>query len=516
MLDNLRLKFKAAVAKVGGKAPASKGGAGPLPPQAPLVVKTKLQASFPAYSVSTAVSTAVVQQTDLNVANLDLTASYRFGNKTSEVVRNLVRVNPDLAGAVSAHLRIGIPEKYVAYAYNLDGTFNVDATRLALSLLSRWETSPDYTTGFSQTDSLRSVFESLAKEGIMYGGMMVELVLDKTRLPSFLQPIHVPSLRWYNDQKGLRPVQLVAGEEVDLDFPTVVYVALDPVLNDAYAQSPLESAIQPVLASTQFLADLRRVCARHTYPRYDVSLDEVKLRESIPADIQLDQVLMDAYIENVFKDVQDMINNLGVEEALVHFDFVKVSYVQGGSTDVPNTFETVKSIHDAKIATGAKSMPAILGHGAGSQNIASTETMLALMTDNSLIRLKLMELMSRTLTMSCRLFGQEVTVNFEFETIDLRPDAELEAFKTMKADRILNQLSLGLISDEEACLMLTGKLPPPSFTPLSGTRFKDLNTQADVTNPYSGSDAGGGQSGGGAANQSRAPKTPTKSKGSAK
>ena len=508
MLDNLRLKFKAAVAKVSGKSP--------LPPQAPLVVKTKLQASFPAYASSTAVSTAVVPQIDLNVANLDLAGNYRFGTSTAEVVRNLARVNPDLSGAVSAHLRIGIPEKYCAYAYNPDGSFNVDATRLALSLLARWEVSPDYLTGFSQTDSLRSVFESLGKEGILYGGMMVEMVLDKQRLPSFLQPIHVPSLKWYNDGKGLRPVQLVAGTEVNLDFPTVIYVALDPVLNDAYAQSPLEAAIQPVLASTQFLQDLRRVCARHTYPRYDVSLDEEKLRESIPAEIQLDQVLMDAYIENVFKDVQDMINNLGVEEALVHFDFVKVGYVNGGSTDVPNTFDTVKSIHDAKIATGAKSMPAILGHGAGSQNIASTETMLALMTDNSLIRLKLMELMSRALTMSCRLFGQDVTVNFEFDTIDLRPDAELEAFKTMKADRILNQLSLGFITDEEASLRLTGRLPPPGFTPLSGTMFRDSNKQADVGNPYSGTNAGGGQSGGGAANQSRAPKTPTQTKSPAK
>jgi hypothetical protein len=507
MLDTLKSKLKAAVQKATGKSQLQEQ---PIPK-----ITAKLQQSFPAYVTSTATSTAAVTKNDVNIANLDLTANYRFGASTAEVVRNLAKVNPDLAGAVSAHLRIGIPEKYCAFAYNPDGSFNVEATRLALSLLARWQTSPDYSVGFSQTDSLRSVFEALGKEGILYGGMLVELVLDKQRLPSYLQPIHVPQIKWFQDDKGLRPVQVVGGVDVDLDFPTVMYVAIDPVLTDPYPQSPIESAIQPVLASMQFLNDLRRVCARHTYPRYDVSLDEEKLKASIPLEIQADNEKLATYINSVFASVEQMINELGVEQALVHFDFVKVAYVGGGSTDVPDTFETVKSIHDAKIATGAKSMPAILGHGAGSQNIASTETMLALMTDNSLIRLKLMELMSRSLTMACRLFGQDVTVNFEFDTIDLRPDAELEAFKTMKESRIMNQLSFGFITDEEACLRLTGRLPPPGLTPLSGTRFRDLKSDIG-SNPYSGSNAGGGQSGGGAATQSRAPSTPTKPGGSNK
>lgn len=501
MFDFIKNKFTAAATKTGGKT---------LLPEQPLPkIKAKLQQSYPAYVTSTATSTAAVTKNDANIANLDLTANYRFGASTAEVVRNLAKVNPDLAGAVSAHLRIGIPEKYTAYAYNPDGSFNVEATRLALSLLARWETSPDYSVGFSQTDSLRSVFEALGKEGILYGGMLVELVLDKQRLPSYLQPIHVPQIKWYNDDKGLRPVQVVGGQEVDLDFPTVMYVAIDPVLNDPYPQSPIESAVQPVLAGMQFLSDLRRVCARHVFPRYDVSLDEQKLKASIPLEIQADETKLASYINNVFSQVESMINDLGVEQALVHFDFVKVSYVDGGSSDVPDTFETVKSIHDAKIATGAKSMPAILGHGAGSQNIASTETMLALMTDNSLIRLKLMELMSRSLTMACRLFGQDVTVNFEFDTIDLRPDAELEAFKIMKSQRILNQLSLGMLTDEEACLKLTGKLPPAGYKPLSGTLFMNAPGASTNSNPYSGTNAGGGQSGGGAANQARSPSTPT-------
>lgn len=509
-------KLRGFIAK--GTAPASSpgkstGGKSLLPPQAPVNVKTRQQTSFPGYVTSTAVSTAAIPQTDLNVANLDLTANYRFGRTTAETVRNLARVNPDLAGAVSAHLRIGIPEKYIAIATNLDGSFNEDATRLAMSLLRRWDTSPDYLTGFSQTDSLRSCSESLGKEGLLYGGMMLELVLDKQRLPSFLQPISVPQLKWYEDDKGLRPVQVVGGTEVDLDFPTIFYVALDPSLLDPYAQSPLESAIQPVLASSQFLSDLRKVSARHVYPRYDITIDEVKFRATLSPETLADEAKVTEAINGVFSAVETMINNLGVEEALVHFDFITVGFVQGQDGDVPQVFETIKAIHDAKLATGAKTLPAILGHGAGSQNIASTESMLAMMTANSLVRIKLMELYSRALTMACRLFGQDVTVSFEFDTIDMRPDAELEAFKTMKADRLLRLLSIGLMTDAEVCLRLTGNMPPPGYTILMGTQFMNGVQSAVSGNPYSGTNAGGGQSGGGAANQSRRSTTPEKSKG---
>lgn len=495
-----------------GTTPSGTGGASPLPPQAPVNVKLRQQASFPAYVTSTAVNAAVLPQTDLNVANLDLNATYRYGQTTKETIRNLVRVNPDLAGAVSAHLRIGIPEKYIALARNQDGSFNEEATRLAMSLLRRWDTSPDYLTGFSQTDSLRSCSEALGKEGVTYGGMMLELVLDKQRLPSFLQPLSVTQLKWYEDGKGLRPVQDIGGTEIDLDFPTIFYVAVDASLLDPYAQSPLESAIQPVLASTQFLNDLRRVSARHVYPRYDITIDEVKFRATLSPEVSSDEKLLAGKINEVFDSVATMINNLGVEEALVHFDFIKVSYVQGQDGDVPQIFSTIKDIHDAKLATGAKTLPAILGHGTGSQNIASTESMLAMMTANSIVRIKLMELYSRALTMSCRLFGQDVTVNFEFDTIDLRPDSELEAFRTMKSDRLMRQLSYGLITDAECCLRLTGQLPPPGYVVLSGTRFMDGTASPDMGNPYSGTNAGGGQSGGGANTQSRKSKTPQQSK----
>ena len=87
------------------------------------------------------------------------------------------------------------------------------------------------------------------------------------------------------------------------------------------------------------------------------------------------------------------------------------------------------------------------------------------------------------LTQAVRLMGNDVYVEFKYADLDLRPQAELEAFRAMKQSRILEQLSLGLITDEEACIQLTGNLPRDGHVPLAGTYFKSGGLQ--VTNPTS-------------------------------
>ncbi len=484
-----------------------------LTPQEPPKVKAKQQ-SKPGYARNVTPSTARLPQADLRLANIDITTTARSGPNTASVIRTLVQANPDLSAAVSANLRLGIPEKHIAIARSADGSFNLEATKLAYELQRRFAFSPDYSAGFSQTDSLRSLSEALGKELMIEGAACLELVLDKQRLPYKLVPVPVTSIKWYEDIGGLRPVQLVGGKEIDLDLPTVFYVATDASLLGPYAQSPLESAIQAVLASGQFLNDLRRICHRSVYPRMLVEIDAEKLRQEIPPDVQADPDKLSVFLAGVKSEVENMVNGLNPEDAMIVYSFVTVKYMEGQSGNVPATFDTIKSIHDAKIATGAKTLPSILGHGAGTQNAASTETMLAVKTADSLIRMKLQELYSRALTMAVRLYGLEATVSFEFDTIDLRPASELEAFSIMKQDRLLKLVSLGYMTDEEFCLRITYNLPPAGFIPLTGTHFQ--NASAAIGNPYSGAPQGGGQSGGGAAVQGVKSKTPEQAKGPAK
>jgi len=513
--------MKAFLTKIAA-AVSGKGSSGQLPPVAPPKVKPRQQ-TYPSYLTTTQPTSSVLQRLDLNVANVDVVTAYRQGRNTYEVIRNFARVNPDLAAALNAYLRVGIPEKYIVLARDPDGSVNDDATRLAWEILQRFDKLPAYDSGFSQVDSIRSVSESLAKEGILYGALALELVLDKSRLPYKFQPVSVTQIKFYEDNsggtKGLRPVQDVGGVEIDLDIPTFFMVYLDPSLLDAYPQSPLESSIQPVIASATFFNDLRRVMARHVYPRYNISIDEEKLKASIPPEILNDPDQLPGYLNGVISEIETMVSGLSVEDALVHFDFINVEYVQG-ERDTAEKFETIKGLIDANLAKGAKTTPAVLGNGSGSQNVASAETLLFSMGANSMVRLKLQELYSKAMTLACRLLGHEATVSFEFDEIELRPETELAAFRTMHFESLLKKWGLGVIGDMEFCMRVNHCPMPAGFTSQSGTlTLQDVlgMSSADTgDNAYSGTGAGGGQSGGGAATQSRAKKTPEKAKGSPK
>lgn len=458
---------------------------GELPSQPPPKPPKPGGATFPGWRRSTVASTSKIQKPNFDVANVDLTATYRTGASTPEIVRNLSRVAPELAGSLAANTRIGIPEKYIAIARDPDGTFNVDATRLALQLLRTMNTMPDYINGFSQVGSLRSTSEALAKEIQQTGAMALELVLDKQRLPLQWVPVPISNIEFYEDGKGTKPVQKVGGDEIDLDIATFFWVSLDPSLYDVYPQSPMESALQPTLASTTFLATLRKLCERHVYPRYDIEIDEEKLAKRIPSDLIGDDDAITAYLNTLIQTISDTISNLGVDEALVHFDFFHVKYIEGDSGDTPTTFDTVNNIYSGKVATATKTPPSVLGLGSKSQNVASTETLMFLANANGMIRLKLQELYSKALTLAVRLMGQDVTVEFEFDEIELKPAGELAAFRNMEYERLTNLVSIGWMTDEEACLRLTGNLPQNGYTVKWDTMFKQPAPQAqgDPNNP---------------------------------
>lgn len=456
-----------------------------------------------------------LQRTDRRLASTDIT-TLRLGNNSQKVLRDFVAASPDLGMAVSSYIRIGIPNGYKVKGYNMDGTFNVDATNLIHQILARLDTVGNYDDGFSGIWSVRSVSEALAKELVMFGSCSMELVLDKSRLPRSLVPVSVRDVFFRPDDKWTKPVQTLGGVDTDLDVPTYFYVSIDQDLKEPYSDSPLEAAIQPVLADQEFQNDLRRVMKRAIHPRLDVLIDMEKLKKSMPAEYLHDAEKFKQYVDSVIADVEANINGLAPEDALVHYDFVTLEYKNNGGSDLSGEYKVLQDIINAKLATGSRSLPSVLGHGSGSQNVASSETLMFMKNADGLVRLKLNEIFSKAFTLAARLFGLDCYVRFEYDPIDLRPESELEAFRAMKNSRVLDLLSLGLMTDEEASIELTGKLPPAGYTPLSGTFFRaGAGTNANpLNNPYSTTGAGG--NGGGALNQNLKPDTPQQPKGAPK
>lgn len=468
-------------------------------------VKKGMQA-LPSYAKTAKPSDAVLTREDRQLASTNI-ETYRRGASTRAVLRDFVASMPDLSATVSAYARTAITDKYVAVARDLDGKFNKEATAVLQQLLVRFDVLGDYKDGFCGIGSMRSNSESLSKELLTYGCCALELVLDKARLPRKLQPISTVNIEFMSDGESLFPRQNLAGTITDLDIATFFYTALDQDLTQPYAASPLEAAIQPVLFAQEFMNDLRKIVKRAIHPRLDMVIVWERFKESLPSDAAHDSKVLRDYMNTFIADLTALVNGLQPEDAMVHFDSVEPSYLNNGNTTTNQDYKVLADLVDAKVSTGAKAMPSILGHGSGSQNVASTESLLFTKNAAGMVQLKLNEIYSRALTLAVRLFGFDVYVEFRYASIDLRPESELESFRTMKKDRVLHLLSLGFTSDEEASLDLTGSLPPATFTPLSGTGFyQPQSAGASNGNPDSNTSTSSGQ--GSATNRTLKPKTP--------
>lgn len=476
MFEFITDRFKAKV-----ESPNVQAGPGSLPP-VQLPKPPKGQSTIPSFKTQVGRATSALPQGDRRLANTDVT-TYRTGANTRAVLRDMAGSSPDLSSTLNAYNRVGIPSRYTVIARDMDGAINRESTKIAQELLRRLCFLGDPSLGWNPTTDIQSLSESLARELVLYGAMGLELVLDKSRTPAYLQPVSVTKIQWKEEDGGVYPVQVVAGNEVSLDIPTFFYLSVDQDLLTAYSDSMVESSIQAILADGYFLNSLRQSMQRVIQPRLIATLIEEKVKEGIPPEIVNDPEKLGAFYTNLIGQLTTQLTDLQPEEALVSFDNVEYRMLSPDSSGgrVGETLAAVQKLIESKLAAGSKTMPSVLGRDTGA-SAATTSTML-FMKNADVVRRKLNAIYSRALTVAVRLLAQDVFVEFTYEELDLRPDGELEAYKAMKQSRTLELLSLGLIEDDEASINLTGRLTPDGMAPLSGTMFK--SGSANIGNPQS-------------------------------
>jgi len=457
--------------------------------------------------------TQTISEKDRATAKTNL-ASLVDNRSTKNTVENLARVTPELSSAVDSYLRVGLTPYHIR-ANNVDGSINPEATKLAMQIAKNFDTVGDYADGFNNVDSILTLGEKLARELRYRGSCSIELVLSKARTPKKIVAVGTKGIKWRpaKDARGLVPFQDMNGEEVDLNIPNYFYTSLDQSLYSAYSESPLEPAIQPVLFALDFINDVRRVIRRAIHPRLVISLDTEEVKNLMPLDVRNDSKQMTDFIDTLLSAVKEQIDGLAPEDAMVQLDLIEASILDRGNTSLDSEYKAITSILDAKMASGAKTLPAVIGKG-DNQSTASVQAMLFIKAVATAQQAKLAELFSRAFTLALRLLGQDVYATFVYEDINLRPALELEGFLAQRQSRVLDLLSLGMISDEDAALTLTNRLPGPTFKPLSGTGFRAAaGSNVDPTqNNYSGTSVGG-DGGGGSLNENLKPDTSAAKRG---
>lgn len=425
---------------------------------------------------------AAISNAAQNTTNLVLSDYVRNEGTLNEVVKKLVVTSPDLSHAVETKIKSALSKNYTVLALDPTGRIDPIGTELAQAFIQRLNLGSFDYTKFTRSTDLRSLCSSLLYDSFRYNCMTMELVLGEARLPAYIK--HVPSrlIKWATDAPDIFPVYKGPDGDVELNFATIFYSSAIQDGESAYTDSPLQTAIQACLWDADFVDSLRRAATKNLLQRLKVTIDSEQYIKTLPLTVTEDKDELKKHMDATVDALEAQLANLAPDDSLVIFDILDADTIADANRSEDRSIEVLQALINGKITAGAKILPAVIGRGQSS-NSASTESMLFLKSIAS-AQLELNILISRALTLALRLFGLDVYAKFELEEVNLRPSLELESFKAIRQSTVLEQLSLGMISDEEASIYLTGTLPPIGYKPLAGTMFK--YSEADTSgNDYS-------------------------------
>lgn len=428
----------------------------------------------------------------------------------NEIIRTLMREDGLFSSAANSMVALAAGSGFRIAGYNAQGAMDLSVMGMAYAMMDRFSTLHDYSKGFNDKPGVQSLLTTLQTDVIGTGGCGVELVLDQTFGPERLVPVGYSTITWEADGKGGRyPTQ--DGGDINLNLPNVFVAEHNRNADEAYSSSILRPGLSHTINFNEFLEDTHRAVNRTGHSRLIASLVAESVWAAAPDDVKANPSKRAAYFNQVRAEVEEALEGLEPEDALVSYDSVQYSVedIGGSKSDYSALLTTLGNLLGASLKTPASVSGLRAG---GGQGLSNAETLIYLKVVEA-VRAPVEEVLSRALTLAVRLMGVDGYVYFDFLPVNLRPEEELEAYKGTKQKRILEMLSYGLMNDAEACFEL-GVRPQGLIAELAGTGFygKQVLASDAGDGPQDGSDKGEGErtsSSGKALN----PSTPSKSGG---
>lgn len=406
--------------------------------------------------------------------------STRQANDANTLMETLFRMDPDVSAAVNAYLTVAdTTPRWVVY--DKEGNIDREGHKALDQLLEYLFGRVDYTqpAPFAMKPGMRSTFEQMRSMILLRGSLATEMVLDKQMLPSELRLLDPLTIEFTEKNPGVYfPEQVISGNRISLDVPNffMAYFRKDPTR--VYSSSFFVAAINTIAARQQVINDLYRIMNKTGYPRIKATVLEEVLRKNAPAAAKEDEVEMQKFINARLNDISQRISNLRADESLVTPDSVETGILNdrnpGAGIDVSKVIDALNDSNQAAL----KVMSTVIGRGDKGVNTASVEARIFALSAEQ-VNMPIEETMSKALTLALRLHGLESRVKFWFEPVEMRPQLELENQKTLRQTRLLEQLSLGLISDDEYHLEVNGKIRPDQIQEMSGTNFLTRKDSVD-------------------------------------
>jgi len=389
----------------------------------------------------------------------------------------LFKQDPDVSAAVNAYLTTADTPP-VMYVQKLDGSFDEQGHNVVGQILLGLTTRTDYSKGYQRVTSLRGICEQLRYMVLLRGAVGTELVLDKFLIPNRLNNIDMATIKWQEKEAGAYvPVQSApaSGRDIDMDIPTffTAFFRQDPT--SIYPEGTFVSAINTIAARQQVINDLYRIMQITGYPRMDLSVLEETLVKNAPASVQQNADERRKWVNTRLQEISQTLSSLRPDQPLVHTDSTEVKIINDKNPGLGVDISHVINVLNGQNQAALKTMATIIGRGESGVNTASVEARVFSMNADQLNR-PVADVLSQVLTFALRLTGSDSHVVVRFDEAELRSATEMEPQLTLKQTRLLQLLSMGVISDIEFTMEMLNRPPLPGAPQLSGTNFMPMGS----------------------------------------
>jgi hypothetical protein len=250
----------------------------------------------------------------------------------------------------------------------------------------------------------------------------------------------------------MRPGEKWFGQYKEIDTPTFIYEELDPLVDDPYGRTPILPVLQIVFFHLQVMQDLKAVVHNQGYPRMDISILEDVMLKSIPRNIAGDPNKQREWLAQRMDEMLKHFNSLNPDDALVHWDSIKVEYLKGSGTGPMIDVKKLIDIIDTQMATSLKTLLTLLSRHQGStETYSSVDTQLYIKTVES-ARSVTKRFWKRAFSMAARVRGVQTIVEVDYNPIDLRTENKVEKDRKAKIGNLVTAENNFYITPEEAAV----------------------------------------------------------------
>jgi hypothetical protein len=413
--------------------------------------------------------------------------STRINSDSKTLMKDLFVSDPDVSATVASNLTLANTSP-IFYVYNQKGELDSKGYQTLQYILDSVFTVWDYTQGFSYKPTLRAWCESQRYMSLLRGMVASELTFDKAGNPSEMTVVDSATLEWFEKEPGVfKPQQKTTNVStaISLDIPTfsVGFFRRDPT--EIYTKSPYISAINTIASRQQVVNDLYRIMQVTGYPRLSLKVMEEVLVKNAPPAIKADPAKLREYVTARLTEAANRFSDVRPDQVYAHTEAEQPGAFNDTNPGMALDISQVISVLNAQNQAALKAVPTILGRGEGGVNTASVEARLFALGADELNN-PIEEVLGAQLTLAIRMLGYKGRVEVEFKPVELRPTLELEPQMTSKQARLLELLSLGIISDTQFHVEMFGTLPPAGTAQLSGTNFN--SKKVDTSDVSSNSD----------------------------